>query len=256
MTSNIGASTAAEGSSQTTVSAEGSSRRRVRGTLTAAEALHAAASEGLTLVRRPDGCFWGVKPTKSSSYQATLSHSGRSVYLGSFRCAEEGALYLARNYPSFAEAAYLRLQGRQQLELSQPQFTRAEVQALAAAEGLALIKAPAGGHGEYQGVYYDPKIPPTLDSNERTRRKPYVARLRAFRGSPSDASLLSRKHKNAKGAAAPLRNIGVFASADEAALAIARDLGPAAGRTWVLRGATARDAEAPSRRHLQPSAKV
>ena len=102
-----------------------------------------------------------------------------------------------------------------------------EVEALAEAEGLTIILAPPGSSTEYAGVVYAPK---SDSGGEKTNK--YKATLRAKRGSSSDASLMSRKHN------APLRCLGRFASPHEAALAIARDLGPETSAAIGAKSAT------------------
>lgn len=80
-----------------------------------------------------------------------------------------------------------------------------------------MLKAPTGASTEFQGVGHDPN----RADRQAMHTKQFTATLRAYRGSLVAASVQSRKHADA-----PLRKLGRFATPHEAALAIARDLGP------------------------------
>ena len=204
-----------------------------RGRMTSEQALAAAASEGLTLAlaSKPGGTtgFWGVTKHAPAGqpaiFSGRLKHAGHLIHVGTFDTAEEAALTLARRFPSFVTAAI-----QKQQQPSPPPLTRTEVEILARAEGLTLLKAPPGAKTEFQGVNHDPK----RSDRRAMHTKQFCASTRAYRGSLVAASVLSRKH-----AGSPVRSLGRFATPHEAALAIARDLGPettaviAAGTTSV-----------------------
>ena len=160
--------------------------------MTAAEAHAAAAAEGLTLLRAEDNAtgFKGVRHKNDrprlKPFEAQPWHGGRLKKLGHFATAEEAALAVARFLGPEGVAAALAPPAPEPAPM-----TAAEAHAAAAAEGLALLRAenPTG----FKGVYRD-------DRNS----KPFRANLR---------------HGGRK------QYLGNFATAEEAALAVARFLG-------------------------------
>ena len=170
----------------------------------AAEALAIAAAEGLTLARKEGTAFgfWGVSRA-GSKFKAQVralpgkrvKSDARQIRLGStFECPEEAALALARKYPGAAAAL-----AQQQARSAPAPMTQDEVEQAAQAEGLTLVpnaSAPTGYHG----------VAVNLESHSR----PYRAQLPG-----------RDNRKSGSGG-----HVGYFASAHEAALAIARKLGP------------------------------
>jgi len=157
--------------------------------MTVEEALRQAETEGLTLLRTEstNSGYKGVSfnsSKKTKPYQAHVWRSGKQVALGHFATAEEAALAYAR-MPA-ARAAVTAVAAPP----APPPMTAEEALRQAEAEGLALLRAEGNISG-YKGV--------TFDRNMKT--KPYHTRVQ--RGS-----------KNV--------SIGHFATAEEAALALAR----------------------------------
>ena len=161
--------------------------------MTAADAHAAAAEEGLALLRAENAAgFKGVSRTGGSAskpFQAQLMLGGRTNYLGYFATAEEAALAVARFLGPEGVAAELAPPAPPAPE---PTMTAAEAHATAAAEGLALLRAdnPTG----FKFVGHIDKA-----------SKPFKARV-------------WQKRRNS--------HLGSFATAEQAALAVARFLGP------------------------------
>ena len=166
--------------------------------MTAAEAYAAAAAEGLTLLRSDNSTGFKHVAKQSDTlrkpYVAQPSHGGRQEYQGMFATAEEAALAVARFLARSQESS-----GEKPPRAAAPaaapvasraaSMTAAECHAAAAAEGLWLV--PADNATGFKGVH------PNSGS---------------FRGALwRDGSLL---------------HLGQFATAEEAALAVARTLGP------------------------------
>ena len=158
--------------------------------LSSEEARQQARAEGLTL--RAAGSttgYFGVylnKPGQSKPYQAKLRCGGKEVYLGYFATAEEAALCVARTPEGQAAAAKPAKPAK---PAAAPPLTSEEARQQAWAEGLTL--RAAGSTTGYFGVYL---INPG-------RPKPYKAEVR--RGGK-------------------LVYLGYFATAEEAALCVAR----------------------------------
>ena len=193
--------------------------------MTAAEAHAAAAAEGLSLLpsENPTG-FKGVsrqlgcvKPFRASAY-----HNGRSKSLGAFATAEEAALAVARSLGP--EGVVTNAAAAAAAALAPAPMTAAEAHAAAEEEGLTLVRAenPAG----FKFVSRD----------SRCVSKPFKASL---------------KHGGRD------NHLGIFATAEEAALAIARFLGPegAAPSAGIKRPAAsgAGPSAPPSKRARQPA---
>jgi len=156
--------------------------------LTAEEALKQAETEGLTLLRSESSStgYTGVSFNSSSKgkpYMARVRRGGTQVHLGYYTTAEEAALSYARTPEARAAAA---------APPAPPPMTAEEVLQQAEAEGLTLLRSESSNSG-YTSVY--------LDSSKHYT-KPYQARVQ--RGGKKVA-------------------IGYFATAEEAALHVARD---------------------------------
>ena len=164
--------------------------------MSAAEAHAAAASEGLELLRAENATgFWnvGLKKRASKPFQAKLMRDGRTNFLGFFATAEEAALTVARFLGPEGVAAALAPPAP-----APAPMTEAEALAAAEAEGLTLLRSenPTNSRNP-TGFKYVSRNPTAL--------KPFQAR--------------------------PIRDghvheLGRFATAEEAALAVARFFGP------------------------------
>ena len=163
--------------------------------LTAEEARKQAEAEGLTLLRSEGGRYsTGYKGVcldsgaKSKPYQAQVHRGGMTVHLGTFAAAEEAALSYARTPEAQAAAALL---------LEPPPMTAEEAQRQAEAEGLTLLKSENNSTG-YKGVGFN-----SLGSKPYSGgSKPYKAQVRS---------------------GGRTVHLGSFATAEEAALIVARD---------------------------------
>ena len=166
--------------------------------MTAEEAHAAAAAEGLTLLRQESArysnatgfkgvCRNGNSPSKP--FRANLKRDGREKHLGCFATAEEAALAVARFLGPQGVVASLAAAATAALE---PAMTAAEAHAAAESEGLALLRAE--NTTGFKGVFF---------TNNATK--------------PFKAELTRGGRKN---------NLGTFATAEAAALAVARFLGP------------------------------
>ena len=148
-----------------------------------------AHAEGLALlVAENKAGYFGVKinrPGRSKPYAAQLSRGGKMVYLGSFATAEQAALCVARTPEGQAAAAKAAA-----APPTAPPLTSEEARQQAQAEGLTL--RVADNKAGYFGV--------NLHRSGKLN-KPYQARV-------------SRDGK--------VVNLGSFATAEEAALCIAR----------------------------------
>ena len=158
--------------------------------LTAEEALRQAEAEGLTLLRQESSRYsssTGYKGVAVASgrmkpYLAEVRRGGKKVFLGHFATAEEAALVYART--SEVQAAVAAAAAPP----SPPPMTAEEALQQVEAEGLTLLRAEGRSTG-YKGV--------TVCANNR----PYQAGVR-------------RDGKQAY--------LGCFATAEEAALVVAR----------------------------------
>ena len=160
------------------------------------EAIERAAAEGLTLVRSSDNQsgFVGVYLSRSR-YEAQVKRGGALQHLGTFGTAEEAALAYARALGPEGSAAAAAKWDRE------APMTPEEAIERAAAEGLTLVRSSIDQSG-FAGVYrYDSRIDTTAARNG-SRWQP---RLR---------------HGGSQ------RSLGTFGTAEEAALAYARSLGP------------------------------
>ena len=203
--------------------------------LTAAEAHAAAAAEGLTLVKA--NTLTGYKGVSRrqvgsihphtcaySPYQVHITRHGVSEYLGAFATVEEAALEYARKVKAEETA-------------EPPPMTAEEAYAAAAAEGLELLRAEKNASG-FKGV----------QRHEHNAKRPFKAVLHVLKEqeeqwhmegrdpkkkgplllkhTPDDPDAPKEKPKEWHGASASSGVLGNFATAEEAALAYARALGP------------------------------
>jgi len=178
--------------------------------LTADEAIAAAAAEGLVLARK-DGTpfgFWGVSK-RGHKFKASVrglpgagaKSKSNPITLGTFACPEEAALALARKYPT-AAARLVEMEAVKQAKKSAKPvvgMTEEEVRQAAQTEGLTLPANSVAASG-FHGVSKRPDL----------KARPYRAQLPGSRDSRLGAG----------------GELGYFTSAHEAALAIARKLGP------------------------------
>ena len=142
-------------------------------------------SEGLTLCTSKTGGYYGVRldsPGRPKPYQARVRRGGRNLGLGYFATAEEAALCIARSPEGRAVAA--------ERAAVAPPLTSEEARQQAQAEGLTLVVSESSTAG-YYGVHLA----------KRGQPKPYQARVQ-------------RGGKTA--------SLGSFATAEEAALCVAR----------------------------------
>ena len=156
--------------------------------LTSEEVRQQARAEGLTLLAADNKTgYYGVslnQPGKPKPYLAQVWRGGKQVSVGCFPTAEEAALYIARSPEGRAAAAK-----RAAAPPAAPPLTSEEARQQAEAEGLTLLKADnAMG---YFSVYL----------TEPGRLKPCQARVK-------------RGGKDV--------HLGSFATAEEAALCVAR----------------------------------
>lgn len=177
-------------------------------TMRADEAIAAAAAEGLTLARKegtPFG-FWGVSRSGPGKFKAQVrglpgagakSNSNPKALGARFESPEEAALALARKYPS-AASKLVELEAVKATKAA-VSMTEEEVKLAARAEGLTLLLSSTVATG-YHGVAKK------ADCKSRPYRAQLPGRSNRKQGSGGD--------------------LGRFASAHEAALAIARKLGP------------------------------
>ena len=178
--------------------------------MTAEEALRQAEAEGLTLLR--SGGSMGYKgvsfysSSKTKTYKAEVWRGGKAVCLGSFATAEEAALAYARSPEAQAAAAAAAA-----APPKPPPMTAEEALRRADAEGLTLLRAESNSSG-YKGVAF---------SSTTAKSKPYLAQVR--RGGQAVS-------------------IGSFATAEEAALVLART---PEGRAAVAAAAAAAAPPAP-----------
>ena len=145
-----------------------------------------AQAEGLTLLEAENSTgYFGVshKPGRPKPYHAQVTRGGKKVSMGYFATAEEAALCIAWSPEGRAAAK------RAKRPAAPPPLTSDEAQQQAQAEGLTLLVAE--NSAGYFGVSLDKPGKP----------KPYQARVR--RGGTQVS-------------------LGLFATAEEAALCIAR----------------------------------
>ena len=168
--------------------------------LTAEEALRQAEAEGLTL--QPSEGKTGFKGVKFDSrgssearpYQAQVTRGGKYVFLGSFATAEDAALCYARDMAANGAPGLSASAASKAAAAAAPApLTAEEALRQAAAEGLTL--QPSDTMSGFKGVSYH--------SKRREQAKPYEAHV-------------SRSGK--------LVHLGIFATAEEAALGYARDI--------------------------------
>ena len=156
--------------------------------LTSDEARQQAEAEGLALLKADNSTgYFGVglnKPGQPKPYKAQVKRGCKDVYLGNFATAEEAALHVARSPEGQAAAK------RPKRPAAAAPLTSEEARQQARAEGLTLLKA--NNKAGYSGVNYNPQA---------SRSKPYLAHVK--RGG-------KRVH------------LGYFATAEEAALRVAR----------------------------------
>eukprot|EP00964_Phaeocystis_antarctica_P097918 scaffold63991_cov59-Phaeocystis_antarctica.AAC.2 len=153
--------------------------------ITSEEAMQQAQAEDLTLlVAENKTGYFGVHLDKRQPkpYQARVSRGGSLVSLGSFATAEEAALCIARSPEGRAAAA-------ERAAAAAP-LTSEEALQQARAERLTLLAAESESKTGYLGVYYHADF-----------FKPYEAQVR--RGGKKVS-------------------LGIFATAEEAALCVAR----------------------------------
>jgi len=155
--------------------------------MTAEEALRQAEAEGLTLLKSEDNAtgFMNVR-RRGGQFQACPRCSGRRVNLGSFTMAEEAALVVARTpeaQAAVAEAA---------APPAPPPLTAEEALRQAEAEGLTLLRSSENTTG-------------FMNVNNNT--------IGAKRSKPFSAQARSR---------GAMVRLGYFATAEEAALTVAR----------------------------------
>lgn len=177
-------------------SGEGDTATPSRRTHAADAAWAAAAAEGLTLLREAGTTsgFFGVFRS-GTRYKAQVRQGQQSVYLGQFDSSEEAALAIARRFPRLAEQR-MAAAAASNAARAQSKMTAEMAVQIAEAEGLTLPVDPSRPCG-YRGVHAKPK----------------AGGQRAFTA-----------HVPGQKAA---RYVGCFATPHEAALAIARELGPA-----------------------------
>ena len=165
--------------------------------LTSQEARQQAQAEGLTLlVAENKAGYFGVSlanPGQPKPYQARVQRGSKTVSLGSFATAEEAALCVARSPEGQAAAA-------QSVAVTPAGLTGEEARQQAQAEGLTLVVA------KNSAGYYGVALP------HPGNLKPYQARVR-------------RRGK--------LLYLGYFATAEEAALCVARTPEGQAAAEWA-----------------------
>ena len=123
------------------------------------EAIESAAKEGLTFARKastPFG-FWGVgKNGNKFKAQVRLLElrlpgaKAKPTYLGTFECAEEAALTIARKYPQAAELL-AEMEAKSAADTATVALTIERVEEIAKDEGLTLLRDPASRTG-WRGV--------------------------------------------------------------------------------------------------------
>ena len=178
--------------------------------LTADEAIAAAAAEDLVLARK-DGTpfgFWGVSKS-GHKFKASVrglpgagaKSKSNPITLGTFASPEEAALALARKYPTAAARLVEMEAVKQAVKSAKPAvgMTEEEVRQAAQTEGLTLPANSVAASG-FHGVSKRPDL----------KARPYRAQLPGSRDSRLGSG----------------GELGYFTSAHEAALAIARKLGP------------------------------
>eukprot|EP00964_Phaeocystis_antarctica_P041869 scaffold23973_cov45-Phaeocystis_antarctica.AAC.2 len=160
---------------------------RAAAAMTSEEVRQQVQAEGLTLpVAGNTTGYFGVhldKPGKAKPYKAQVRRGGEQVYLGSFATAEEAALCIARTPEGRAAVA------AQKAAAEAPPLTSEEARQQAQAEGLTLLRAD--NTTGYLGVRHECK----------SKTNPY--RTQVWRGGKK-------------------LYLGCFATAEEAALCIAR----------------------------------
>ena len=168
-----------------------------------------AEAEGLRLLEADNKTgYFGVclnNPSKPKPYQAQVKRGGGKVSLGSFATAEEAALCIARSPEGQAAAKQAAA-----APPPAPPLTSEEARQQAEAEGLTLLKAD--NKAGYFGVR----------NNKPDTPKPYQAQVRH---------------------GGKLVHLGMFATAEEAALCIARS---PEGRAAAQKAAASEEGNAPA----------
>jgi len=169
----------------------GAAQQGAAAALMAEEAVQQAEAEGLTLLRSDRSSRSGYRgvlfdsSNKSSPYLARVRSGGRQVRLGSYATAEEAALHVARTAEARTAVAAAAA-----APPKPPPLTAEEAVQQAEAEGLALLRSESSNSG-YKGVSFD----------RSNKSSPYQARV--WSGGKE-------------------LHLGCFATAEEAALSIAR----------------------------------
>ena len=185
--------------------------------MTAAQAIAQARAEGLTLERsdRSQTGFTNVhvdSQNKRNPYRAGCRRDGKQAYLGSYPTAEEAALVVARakaeqQPPVEANESEDEEEAEEdeddEEDMQDPSMTAAQAIAQARAEGLSLERSDRSQTG-FTNVHIDPK----------NKRNPYRACL------TRDGRLVQ---------------IGSCATAEEAALQVARAQAKSSGRSVSCR---------------------
>ena len=161
--------------------------------LTREQALHQAEEEGITLRRANNRTGYAnvsVLRNKRKAYKAHVSINGKTTTLGTFVTAEEAALCIARSKGK----AWARGEQIAKRSAAPPSLSREQVLQLAQAEGVTLVRKPGNNSG-YANVAM-------LHAGEgRSLSRPYIAQVYHNR---------------------QVTNLGTFATAEEAALCVAR----------------------------------
>ena len=160
--------------------------------MTAEEALRQAEAEGLTLIKSEMNTsgYWGVandSRSKTTPYLARVKRGGKDVQLAIFATAEEAALCVARTPEAQATVSAAAAPPAPPPMPAEEALRQAEV------EGLTLIRAEGSSSTDYKGVGFR--------SGKMHTISPYKANVR-------------RDGKQA--------HVGYFATAEEAALVLAR----------------------------------
>eukprot|EP00964_Phaeocystis_antarctica_P011918 scaffold6576_cov65-Phaeocystis_antarctica.AAC.4 len=192
--------------------------------VTAEAAVAQAAAEGLTLERSSSAAgYKGVKLDRSR-YQARVKRAGKDVYLGNFATAEDAALAYARTPAAQAQVA------------KRAPLTAEEAVAQAAAEGLKLLwrgGRRVGDRPEAQAQVANVKPPKPAPVTAEAAVAQAAAEGLTLERSSSAAGYKGVKLDRSRYQARVKRAgkdvyLGMFDTAEDAALAIARAARPAA----------------------------
>ena len=184
--------------------------------MTEAEARRLAAEEGLVLVPAENTSGWKCVSRSlghySNPFMVSIKQGGKSHSLGRYSSAAAAALAYARHLgPAGCAAATAPPTA------PDPPMTEAEARRLAAAEGLVLV--PADNRTGWKGVHQQ-------HGYKRVSRNGVRFQARLWQG--------GEQH-----------SLGAFASTAEAALAVARFLGPASCATAATAAAATAAPEPP-----------